>query len=612
MRLAPAFIQDSPRLENLYLQDRPLRAWLSHHLPPEVLSEIEPSLADMGRLAAEELYPLQLADRESLPRLVSWDPWGQRVDRLELTPLWQRAERLAAEAGVVATAYEARHGAFSRPHQFALAYLFSASTDFYGCPLAMTDGAARTLHDSGNRRLIERAVPHLTSREPAQFWTSGQWMTEATGGSDVGLSRTVARLEEGVWRLYGHKWFTSAVASQMALTLARPEGNGPGGKGLALFYLETRDAEGGANGIVVHRLKDKLGTRKLPTAELTLEGTRAELVGAASDGVRAISPMLNLTRTWNAVTSVALMRRGLDLARDYARRRVAFGAPLAAKPLHLDTLAGLAAEQEAAFQLTFRVVELLGRAEAGEASAGELALLRLVTPIAKLTTARQAVAVASEILECFGGAGYLEDTGLPALLRDAQVLTIWEGTTNVLALDALRALEERGAREALLEELRRTAAGISDPLLAGLAQQASHGVARALAWIGEVVSARAASEAEAGARRWALTVGRGLELALLAAEADRSLASRADGLGRRRRYPGFHQVDGRILAQHAGRPAAGVVQLPQQPAAVRQDRPPLGLAPGPFCQPDRDRHPVRGRLEQDERVGRCPPGQPLA
>ena len=216
----------------------------------------------------------------------------------------------------------------------------------------MTDGAAVTLLRSGNQALIQRAVPHLTSRDPSQFWTSGQWMTESTGGSDVGRSETVARRDEdGLWRLYGRKWFTSAATSQIALALARPEGNLPGGRGLALFYVETRDEGGRLCNIRVNRLKDKLGTRKLPTAELTLEGTPAQLVAAFDRGVAQIVPMLHLTRTWNSVTAAASMRRGLALAGDYATKRVAFGAPLSQQPLHVDTLAGLQAEAEAAFHL---------------------------------------------------------------------------------------------------------------------------------------------------------------------------------------------------------------------------------------------------------------------
>src|SRR5690606_36700923 len=146
--------------------------------------------------------------------------------------------------------------------------------DVYTCPLEKSDGAARALLGSGEGETNVRALPRLTSRGAAQEWTSGLWMTDTTGGSDVGgsLNRAV-RGEDGTWRIYGKKWFTSAVTSQMALTLARPEGNGPGGSGLAMFYVVTRDAEGRLNGIRVERLKDKLCTRKVPTAELYLDGT---------------------------------------------------------------------------------------------------------------------------------------------------------------------------------------------------------------------------------------------------------------------------------------------------------------------------------------------------
>src|SRR5688572_15288212 len=356
-----AFVQQPPELGNQYEDDSALRSYLGRVLPADVLAEIEVGLKHMGERAGGELYRLQLADRENEPALTQWDAWGNRVDRIEVTAVWKRAERLAAEQGLVAVAYERRHGAFSRVHQFALAYLFTPSTDLYSCPLAMTDGAARALLAAGNERLVGRAVPRLTSRDPRRFWSSGQWMTETAGGSDAGLTETAARQESGGWRLYGRKWFTSAIASQMALTLARPEGNPAGGRGLALYYVETRDARGRPNRILVNRLKDKLGTRKVPTAELTLDGTPAELVAGTADGVRSIAPMLNITRAWNAVSACALMRRGLALARDYAAKRVAFGAPLSTKPLHLDTLAGLEAEFLGALELTLFVAELIGR-----------------------------------------------------------------------------------------------------------------------------------------------------------------------------------------------------------------------------------------------------------
>jgi alkylation response protein AidB-like acyl-CoA dehydrogenase len=439
------------------------------------------------------------------------------------------AERIAAERGLVATAYERRHGRFSRLHQFALAHLFTPSTDIYSCPLAMTDGAAKTLLVSGNKQLIAEAVPHLTSRDPSQFWTSGQWMTEATGGSDVGLSETVAEQDErGAWRLYGRKWFTSAVMSQIALTLARPAGNPGGGAGLALFYARTRDGNGLLRDIRINRLKDKLGTRKAPTAELELLGTPAALVAGQADGVRNIAPMLNITRLWNSVSACALMRRGLALARDYSRRRAVFGAALAEKPLHVDTLAGLQAEYEAAFHFAFFAVELLGREEAGEITPEQAALLRLLTPLVKLTTGKQAVAVASEILESFGGAGYVEDTGLPVLLRDSQVLPIWEGTTNVLALDALRAAGRDGAGlRILLDTARELASEIRDAACAVTARAALDAMQYAIAWLNSAQKI-SSQELEAGARRFSLTLGRAFALVLLSRHAQWALVNEQD------------------------------------------------------------------------------------
>jgi alkylation response protein AidB-like acyl-CoA dehydrogenase len=504
-----AFTQEPPRLDHLYRSDSPLRALLRQALPAEVLGACEPELDRLGELGAGPLYRMQLDDRLTEPRLVQWDAWGNRVDRITSTPLWQQAERLAAEHGLVAEAYEQAFGVHSRLVQFAKIYLFAASTDVYSCPLAMTDGAARALLDSGNEQLAARAVPHLTSRDPARFWTSGQWMTEATGGSDVGASQTVARREGERWRLYGRKWFTSAIGSQMALTLARPEGNPDGGRGLALFYLETRDQNGALNGIRVNRLKDKLGTRKVPTAELELEGACAEPVRGLTDGVRHIAPMLNITRLWNSIVAVALMRRGIDLARDYATRRSAFGSRLIAKPLHRDTLAGLEAECQGALHLTFFVAALVGRSEAKVASEQQLKLLRLLTPIAKALTGRQATAVLTEAVEAFGGAGYIEDTGIGLLLRDAHVLPIWEGTTNVLALDAMRTALDGGI-EVLRRELGFLLHEARAPELIRIGARIEAAMDAIAARLG-----RSHDSAERDARRLVLSLGRCTAAALL-------------------------------------------------------------------------------------------------
>jgi alkylation response protein AidB-like acyl-CoA dehydrogenase len=516
------FFQEPPRLGNQLDDDPMLPSWIARHLGdhPGVLEE----LRELGDLAVDT-YARQLADRENEPVLTQWDAWGNRIDRIDVSPLWVEAQVLAAKHGMVAAGYEPRLGARARTHQFAVVHVLAPSLDVYSCPLAMTDGAARTLLASGNHALIDRYVGKLTTRDPQQMWTSGQWMTERTGGSDVSQSETIARKEADQWRLYGTKWFTSATTSQMALTLARPEGNPDGSRGLALFLVELRDERGRLRDIQVNRLKDKLGTRKVPTAELTLAGTPATLVGQASEGVRAITPMLSVTRTWNAVCAVSGMRRALALARDFARRRKAFGSLLVDKPLHADTLAGLEAEYAAAFCLAFRSVELLGNLEhgAGDPAADPDRLSRALIPLAKLTTGKQAVAVASEAIESCGGAGYVEDTGLPRLLADAQVLPIWEGTTNVLSLDTLRALGKGGTLEALAAEIEQRCARATDPSLAKPVEVARAAFRHASTWVAGALSQP--ERLEAGARRFALTLGRSLELALLADHAQWCLAN---------------------------------------------------------------------------------------
>jgi acyl-CoA dehydrogenase len=261
-----------------------------------------------------------------------------------------------------------------------------------------------------------------------------------------------------------------------------------------------RDEEGRLRNISIDRLKDKLGTRKVPTAELTLNGTPAQLVLGTTDGVRNITPVLNTTRLWNGISAVSLMRRSIALALDYSHKRSAFGSFLSEKPLHVDTLAGLQAETESAFHLAFLIAELTGRAETNEIDEEQSLLQRLLTPLMKLTTGKQVVAVVSEALEAFGGAGYVEDTGLPMLLRDAQVLPIWEGTTNVLALDALRALgEDDRAFNALKTEVTRIAS-VHDHRLVEPGRVVQSALAHAESWLAEARKAGTPA-LEAGARR---------------------------------------------------------------------------------------------------------------
>jgi len=509
------FVQASPELANQYTDDRILRAHLVRALPAATLAAIEPDLEALGAHAAQAWHAARSRTR-SEPTLTQWNAWGERIDRIEITPVWRDGAPLAARYGFVAAGHDTRFAEFARVDQFARVYLYHVASAFYTCPLAMSDGAATALKACGNRALIERAVPHLLARDPSQLWLSGQWMTETAGGSDVGSTGTIAhRGSDGRWRLSGRKWFTSAVVGEMALTLARPERDEDARHSqttdeLALFYVETRDADGRWNGIRIDQLKDKLGTRELPTAEIHLDGAIAEPVGELAHGVRLIAPVLNITRTWNTICALATMRRCLALATDYARRRHAFGRPLIEQPLHAATLASMHAEFSAAFELGFFVVALLGRVETGLANDDERTLLRLLTPLAKLWTGKLAVRIASETCEAFGGAGYIENTGIPELLRDAQVYPIWEGTTNVLALDALRVLAKSGidpfrrAVEGVLRETRAHPQAIDAALAASARWLHDHdGAAR-----------------EAGARGLALTLARTFAAALLARARD--------------------------------------------------------------------------------------------
>ncbi|HET6913295.1 MAG TPA: acyl-CoA dehydrogenase family protein [Rhodanobacteraceae bacterium] len=515
-----SFIQSAPQLGNQYREDRVLRSYLRRVLPPQQLHAAEGPLDTLGEHAAHAWQRRTSSSREE-PVLTRWDAWGRRVDRVELTRAWLEGPGIAARHGLIATGHDASLGAQARVQQFALVYLYHVASEFYTCPLAMTDGVATALKAADERILTERALPRFLSRDPAKFWIAGQWMTENVGGSDVGNSETVAhRDEQGNWRLSGRKWFTSAINADAALALARPEGNATGADGLALFYLETRDAEGRWNGIHVDRLKDKLGTRELPTAEIHLHDAAAMLVGEPAHGVRAVVPVLQVTRLWNSIGALATMRRCIALVRDYAQRRTAFGKPLIEQPLYADMLASLQAEFEAAFHFTFHVAELLGRIQARQADEYQQQLFRLLTPLAKLWTGKLAVRVASETVEAFGGMGYLEDSGIPQLLRDAQVFPIWEGASNVQALDALGAFAKRGSTP-LRNAQRALFAQAEGEDFAAIGRLAQEALAAADARL-------QSNDAEAGARGLVLTYARAFAAALLARHAAWSLRAQAD------------------------------------------------------------------------------------
>src|SRR5205085_2222379 len=347
---------------------------------------------------------------------------------------------------------------------FALGYLFAMAEMGLYCPLCMTDGVASVLTRHGTREQIERIVRRLASTNVDTLWTGGMFLTERAGGSDVGANETVASTvipsatqrersashlrrpsssedsspssqlgTTNAWRLAGQKWFCSNVDAEVVLTTARPIGAEEGIRGIRTYLLMTR----GNDGVVIDRLKDKLGVRSMPTGEVTLHDAPAEELG----DFHVIAEMMNLSRLYNAVASVAVIGRAIREARWYIERRRAFGRNVIDHPLARETILDLEAQHLGALLLTFDTVDALRRDDAP--------LLRILTPIAKAVTGKLAVACVSEAMELMGGNGYIEDWVMPRLLRDAQVLPIWEGTTNILVLDALRVARKERTHELL-------------------------------------------------------------------------------------------------------------------------------------------------------------------
>ena len=529
------YVQPVPAPADPYAGDRMLLSWLDRRLGPAGHAAAKDRLAG---LAADVAGPLRAAHAEAEarpPELVRYDPWGARVDRIDTSAGWQRQRAAAARHAVVALPYlpQARRtwGAGARVVQHALLHLYGPESATFSCPVAMADGAAALLSLPDVDPAVRAAwLPRLTSTDPAVAITSGQWMTESQGGSDLSRSSTVARpAGDGSWRLSGEKWFCSAADSAVAVALARPEGAGAGSRVLAPFLVPRYAADSPlasagapprapAPGIRVHRLKDKLGTRALPTAEIGLDGAYALPLGdPARPGLVRAMTLVVVTRLHNAAAAAGGMRRGLAYARAFADGRPVAGGPLSASPLHRATLGALAVDAAGAFALAGHAFALLGRVEVnGDADAA--AELRIVAPLAKLATGKLAVASASEYVESFGGAGYVEDTGVPRLLRDAQVLPIWEGTTNVLALDVLRALVRQGAAEPLLRRLDAaadTALSLSAPTADAVAA-----TARALRdAVARITTDPSGAEVAAGARGLALRVAYALTATLLLEQA---------------------------------------------------------------------------------------------
>ena len=305
------FVQQGPSTANAVANNPTLKRLLAQSFSPDELETLLPRLIAFADRCRTEVAALGDRAEANPPQVSHYGAWGARVDRLHVDPAWDQMLRIAAQGRLIAEAYERKYGSRSRLIQVALVQAFHPHSAVATCPLAMTDGCSRILETHGRAQGLEQAEEYwqnLTSDDPSTAWTAGQWMTEKEGGSDVGRSSTVARKNpDGSWSLTGTKYFTSATTAQISLTLARCEGAPTGSKGLSLFVVEPwMQADGSPRDIRVRRLKPKMGTKALPTAELELDGVRAQLIGPENGGgVRLITTMLNVCRHWNAMTATA-------------------------------------------------------------------------------------------------------------------------------------------------------------------------------------------------------------------------------------------------------------------------------------------------------------------
>jgi putative acyl-CoA dehydrogenase len=414
----------------------------------------EPAVRSLGKLAGSpEAQEWGRIANEYSPRLRTHDRFGNRVDEVEFHPAWHELMSVAVRHGLHAAPWQdASPGAHvARAAGF---YVWGQADAGHCCPVSMTYSVVPALRHAPE--LARQYEPLLAARayDPGlrpplgkAGLLAGMSMTEKQGGSDVRANATTATpAADGTYRLTGHKWFTSAPMNDLFMVLAQAP------QGLSCFLLPRVLPDGTRNEMRLMRLKDKLGNRSNASAEVEYEDAVAWLVGEEGRGVRTILDMVNSTRLDCVLAAATGMRAGVVQAAHHAAHRRAFGATLIGQPLMANVLADLAIESEAATTVAMRLAGATDRAARGDQ--GEAAFRRLALAVTKYHVCKQAPAHAAEALECLGGNGYVEESGMPRLYREAPLQSIWEGSGNVAALDALRALtREPQAAEAFFAEL---------------------------------------------------------------------------------------------------------------------------------------------------------------
>lgn len=506
-----------------------LRFLLHRRLDPAELAAAEPRLRDLGSRIGNELEDLAAeADRQSPPLIVR-DKRGEPVNDVAPSRAYRELERiLYGEFGMAAMAMRPGVVLDDRPSSLLLndAFTFLAAQAESGlfCPLSMTRAMARTLLKFASEEVIREYLPGLLSTDITTLQTGAMFMTEKQGGSDLGMVATTARPSderEGWWELHGDKWFCSNVGADLMLALARPEGAGPGTRGLGLFLVPKRLPDGSRNRYRIERVKDKLGMRSFASGEVTLSGTLALMIGGPGQGWLQMTEMLNITRLGCALAASALAQRSLVESVTHARGRIAFGRPLADLPLMREQLLDLMMDTEALMALTFEGSAQLGRADAGDGEARVLA--RVLTPLAKYYVSDEARRLVAEGMEVRGGNSYIEDWPNARMLRDVQVQSIWEGAGNISALDVGRALLRENAGETLFANLRRRLAAQTDPQVARAARLTQKALDRLSAAVAEW-AAREPAQRDVRMRRLTRQLAHVVTSALLVEDAGAQVA----------------------------------------------------------------------------------------
>ncbi|WP_169907525.1 acyl-CoA dehydrogenase family protein [Priestia abyssalis] len=451
---------------NFFKEDLNLPFTLKRYLSKEDYDRALSYLTELGEIAGTRLDELSRTADKHTPELIAFNGKGERVNKVDYHPAYKEMEYLGySKFALVAMSHKPVLGFSTKlPHvlKYAFWYLFVQSEFGLACPMSMTDSAARVLRKFADQEMQQTYLPHMTSTDMNELWTCAQFMTEKQGGSDVGANTVTAKKVGDQWELWGDKWFCSNVSADLALVLARPEGAPEGTKGLGMFLMPRKLPDGSLNKFRINRIKDKFGTRDMASGEVAFEGAVAYVVGDITNGFKQMMSMVNSSRLSNAVRSTAMMRRSFLEALVSARGRVAFGSSIAEKPLMKETLFELLLDSEAAAAMTFFTASVYDKADQG--SKADEKLLRILTPLLKGYICKRARNSTSEGMEARGGNGYIEDWVEPKLVRDSYVGSIWEGTTNMVALDVVRALVKDQAGEIFFNTIYNSIDSISDCL----------------------------------------------------------------------------------------------------------------------------------------------------